>query len=114
MMGQITDSGSGALYDWTREKQMVSEEEWSAYDFWGESASGDWVMPPVTMTTEEGTEYANIYGDIQTFITETIPQFITGSKPMSEYDAFIEQLKTLNIDRCIEIQQAALDRYLSR
>jgi putative aldouronate transport system substrate-binding protein len=47
-------------------------------------------------------------------ISETIPQFITGQKPMTEYDAFVEQLKSMNIDRCIEIQQAALDRYIAR
>jgi putative aldouronate transport system substrate-binding protein len=71
-------------------------------------------MPPVTLTSDEGTEYANIYGDISTMLSETIPQFITGQKPMSEYDAFVEQLKSMNIERCIVIQQAALDRYLAR
>lgn len=115
-MMQITtqDQFHGMLYDWTREKPTVSDEEWSAYDIWGNSASGDWVMPPVTLTTEEGTEYATIYGDIETLVTETIPQFITGQKALSEYDAFVQQLKSLNVDRCIEIQQTALDRYLAR
>lgn len=114
ILGQISDSGFAAIYDWTREKQMVSEEEWAAYDIWGNSASGDWVMPPVTMTSEEGSEYATIFGDIDTLITETIPLFITGAKPMTEYGQFIDQLKSMNIDRCIDIQQAALDRYMNR
>jgi putative aldouronate transport system substrate-binding protein len=37
-----------------------------------------------------------------------------GDKPLSEYDAFVAQLKSMNIERCIEIQQGALDRYLAR
>lgn len=114
MMQQLTDSGYGAFYDWTRNRSTVSDEEWAAYDIWGDSASGDWVMPPVTLTSEEGTEYSVIYGDIETLVTETIPQFITGQKLLSEYDAFVEQIKSMNIARCIEIQQAALDRYLNR
>jgi putative aldouronate transport system substrate-binding protein len=114
MMAQTTDSSYGALYDWTRERPTVSDEEWAAYDVWGKSASGDWVMPPVTLTSEEGTEYANIYGDISTLVTETIPQFITGQKKLADYGAFVNQLKSMNIDRCIAIQQAALDRYAKR
>jgi putative aldouronate transport system substrate-binding protein len=98
MMKQNTENpANGMLYDWTRDKSTVSDEEWAAYDVWGNSASGDWNMPPVTLTSEEGTEYATIYGDISTMISETIPQFITGQKPMSKYDAFVEQLKSMNI-----------------
>ncbi len=114
MMNIYTDSSFGALYDWTRERPTVSDEEWAAYDIWGDSASGDWNMPPVTLTSDEGTEYANLYGDIQTFITESIPQFITGQRPLSKYDEFVSQLETMNIQRCLEIQQNALDRYLAR
>jgi len=114
MMQQLTDPGYGAFYDWTRNRSTVSDEEWAAYDIWGDSASGDWVMPPVTLTSEEGTEYSAIYGDIETLITEAIPQFITGQKSLSEYDAFVEQIKSMDIARCIEIYQDALDRYLNR
>ena len=31
-----------------------------------------------------------------------------------EYEEFVEQLRSYNIDRCIELQQAALDRYNAR
>lgn len=114
MIDMTTDSRYGALYDWTRTKQTVSEEAWGFYDVWSNSSSGDWVMPPITLTSDEGSEFSSIYGDIQTLIGETIVQFITGAKPLSEYDAFAEQIKSMGIDRCIEIQQAALDRYLAR
>jgi putative aldouronate transport system substrate-binding protein len=115
MMQLVADIGMmPGVYDWTRDRSLVSEEEWSAMDIWGDSASGDWVMPWTTLTSEEGSEYSNLYSDIQTLVTETIAMFITGQKQFSEYDAFIGQLKNMNIDRCIEIQQAALDRYLAR
>ena len=71
-------------------------------------------MPPVTLTTEEGNEYANIYGDIDTLVRESIPSFITGAKPLSDWDAFVSQIRSMGIDRCIALQQAALDRYNAR
>lgn len=33
---------------------------------------------------------------------------------MSEWDSFIQTIKDMNIDRCIEIKQQELDRYYSR
>jgi putative aldouronate transport system substrate-binding protein len=110
----ITDGGFGALYDWTAAAKMNSDAVQATQDLWNQYASGDWVMPPVTLTSEEGTEFANIYGDIQTLVTEAIPQFISGQKPMSEFDAFVDQINSMNIARCIELKQAALDRYNNR
>ena len=37
-----------------------------------------------------------------------------GSEPLDTYGDFVETVKGMNIDRCIEIQQAALDRYDAR
>jgi putative aldouronate transport system substrate-binding protein len=114
MQGIMTDGSFGCIYDWSRGFVAYDEETLKAMDIWGDSSSGDWVMPPVALTSDEGTEYSNIYGDIQTLVTETVAQFISGAKPMSEFDGFVEQVKSMNIERCIEIQQAALDRYLNR
>lgn len=114
MSNQLTDSKIGTVSLNIREKQLVSEEAWLSYDVWGDSASGDWVMPSVKVSTEEGNDYSTIMGDINTLVQEVIPKFITGAKPLSEYDDFIGQLQSLNIARALEIQQAALDRFLAR
>jgi len=37
-----------------------------------------------------------------------------GVEPMSNYEAFVEKIKSMNIDRAIEIYQAAVDRYNKR
>ena len=67
-----------------------------------------------TMTGDESTEYANIMSDIATYISENLTAFIIGSKPMSDWDAFIAQVKTMGIDRAQQIKQAAFDRYMAR
>ena len=55
-----------------------------------------------------------LYTDIETLTHENTVKFITGEQSLDDYDAFVEQLHTYNIDRCIELKQAALDRYNAR
>lgn len=117
--GDVLGLYTGALftsswYDPAREKQIVSQNAWDAAAVWNDSSLGDWVMPTITMTTEEGTDYSSIYNDIDTYITETVPNFIIGTKSLDEYSQFVEKIKSMNIDYCIEIQQDALYRYLAR
>ena len=52
--------------------------------------------------------------DIDTYVKESIPKFITGQLSMDEWDGFVKQIKDMNIDRAIELHQAALDRYNNR
>ena len=68
----------------------------------------------MTMTDEENSEYVALYTDIETLTHENTVKFITGEQSLDDYDAFVEQLHTYNIDRCIELKQAALDRYNAR
>ena len=115
MIAIITDSSHATIYDWTRERAMVSEEEWSFYDVWGNSGDNAGILPGrATKSTEEGQEYSRLYSDIETYVNENIPLFIIGTKSMAEYDAFVDQIRSMNIDRCIEIQQASVDRYMKK
>jgi len=71
-------------------------------------------MPPLTPTAEEATEYSNIINDINKYCDESISAFVSGTRPLSELDSFVETLKSMRIERAIEIQQAGYDRYLKR
>lgn len=73
-----------------------------------------WNMPRITLTADEANENSNIMPDITTFVTEKVIGFIIGDVPLTEFDAFVDQIKSMNIDRAIEIQQTALDRYNAR
>ena len=75
----------------------------------------DLLLPScMTMTDEENSEFVALYTDIETLTHENTVKFITGEQSLDDYDAFAEQLRTYNIDRCIELKQAALDRYNAR
>ena len=71
-------------------------------------------MPLVTMTEEENNEYTNIMTDIDVYREEMRFKFITGQEPIENLDQYFEQLKSMNIERAIEIQQAAYERYKER
>ena len=52
-------------------------------------------------------------GDITTFATEFTVNYVMGNASQS-FDEFRAQLKSMNIDRAIELKQAAVDRYNAR
>jgi putative aldouronate transport system substrate-binding protein len=102
-------------YDWERElTPTMSDKAKGAGSVWDKGWENTETLPDVTVSSDESAEYSSIYSDISTLIQEASAAFIAGQRPISEFDAFVEQIKSMNIDRCIEIQQAALDRYNNR
>jgi len=100
---------------WQREWIGAPQSLLDAYEVWNTTSDHDYMLPVnLTLTEEEGSEYANIMGDINTYVSEYMVQFISGAKPLSEIDAFMEQLRAMGIERAAEIYQAAYDRYQNR
>ena len=73
-----------------------------------------YTMPAVSLTTEESDIYTSTYNDINTYVSETVLLFINGDKPLDEFDEFVENIRNLGIQDCLDCQQAAYDRYLKR
>ena len=116
MYSYLCDPAFPTIADWRRGYQTPeSERTLNAADVWAENLLLDWTMPPsLTLTAEEGVEFASIMSDINTYTSEKIINFIIGGEPLSNFDQYVSQIKSMNIDRAIEIQQAALDRYVNR
>lgn len=105
-----------SLQDWKRELASVPEKDLVCYDVWGEATTENAMADPTAygMTVEENTEYAKIMADINTIVEERTNQFITGAVSLDEYDAFVDSLHQMNIDRAIEIVQTVYDRFEAR
>lgn len=73
-----------------------------------------WNMPNLSMTSQEQERYSSINADIDTMMDENLVRFVLGDRPLSELDAFIEELRSLGLDEMVSIEQAAFDRYLSK
>ena len=57
---------------------------------------------------------ATINAAVSTYVKEETTKFIMGLRDLNEFDSYVESLKGLNIDRALEIEQAAYERYLAR
>ena len=65
----------------------------------------------IKYTAEEADELALITTDIESYTDEMVTKIITGELPLDQFDTFREGLKTRNLDRMLEIHQAAYDRW---
>ena len=90
------------------------EQQQKAMVLWSDNDAGSTLPPRMLNTAEESEEINNSITEIETFVEEKTYQFIMGTESMEHYDSFLEQLKTLNIDRVLELKQEAYDRYQSR
>ncbi len=68
----------------------------------------------LTNTAEEGTQFASKYTDIETYVQECNVKFIMGQMSLDDYDSYRDTLKSMGIEDCIALKQAALDRYNAR
>jgi len=94
-----------------REKTLEIQDYWASdYDADNNYAISEHITP----TEEESRIFSATFADIQTLVDENVVKFITGQKDMSEWDAFIDQIKSMGIDECIRVRQAAVDRFLTR
>lgn len=90
------------------------QQQKDALPIWSDTDAGLYRMPNITMTASEATEFNKIMNDINTFKEERLVKYINGSADANDMQEFYDELKNMGIEKAIEIQQAAYDRYLNR
>ena len=91
--------------------QPVQQE---GYRIWSLNEPTQWISNRTTMTADENAEYSKLYTDIETYVQECNVKFIMGQMSLDDYDAYRDTLRSMGIERCIELRQAALDRFNAR
>ncbi|HOJ11944.1 MAG TPA: extracellular solute-binding protein [Clostridiales bacterium] len=92
----------------------IYEAQRNADLMWPKTDMVKHVMPPVTHSKNEGTQYSKIMNDVDTYLQEYSVKVIMGIESLNNFDAYIGQLKNTGIEDAISIQQTALDRYKRR
>lgn len=87
--------------------QINTREEWM-------KADNSIILPMLLPTKEESNEMSGIMSDIYTYTQEMFNSFVTGKTPLSDYSSYVDRLKSMNIDRAVQLEQNAYDRYASR
>ncbi|NOU74988.1 extracellular solute-binding protein [Paenibacillus sp. LMG 31458] len=96
------------------EQYFALDQQKQAVEQWKSTDASVYNIPPLSPTPEEASETAKILNDMNTFVNETTLKMILGSEPIENFDKYIEKLKSLKLDRIIQLKQAALDRFNKR
>ena len=103
------------LFDPTVQLIIYDQDQIDAMEVWSSNMDDLWNYPSgAAMTAAETEEFNGYYSDIATYISTEGISFITGARALSTFDDFVETLHSMGADRCIELKQAALDRYYSK
>lgn len=102
------------VIDENRVRADYIEDQLNAIEVWNNSNDGLYNLPRsgINLTVEESTEYNTMYSDIETYMDENIVKFIVGDKSLDEFDAYVDALMGMGLEKCVAIEQAAYDRYL--
>lgn len=69
-------------------------------------------LPDVYLTAEQNQRVADLSTVINDYVTAESAKFIVGTRPLSELDAYFEELKSLGIEEYIAIYQEAYAPFL--
>ncbi len=69
---------------------------------------------PVTLTTDEAQEAADILAEVRSYANSMISKFVVGIEPIDKFDEYLEQVNDLGLQRALDIYTAALKRYNAR
>ena len=74
----------------------------------------DYVYPSGISFTNEQTDTLAKYGsDLETYLSENYLAFVDGSKPMSEWDAYVSALDGIGLAKILAVYQEAYDAYVA-
>ncbi|NQX71751.1 extracellular solute-binding protein [Paenibacillus alba] len=91
---------------------MATQRE--AVNVWKKTDANKYSLPPITPTPEESSEFAKIMTDVNTLVDEMTLKIILGNEKVDQFDSYVAKMKSLKLDRAIEIQKAANDRFNKR
>lgn len=96
------------------EQSASLPEQKEALQLWSDNDADQTQMPRILLTTEESDKIARIKSDLDTYTSESFMSFILGTMSIDDYDAYLNQLKTIGVDEYVKVYQDAYDRYQTR
>lgn len=112
-------TGVGASGPFVQSKDYImqyyrDDVQKDALAVWSDTDALDHILPNLSYSAEDSSRLSKLMNDIRTNVDETVLKMIMGSKSVSEYDSFVETLKSMGIEEAIEINQKAYDAYMAQ
>ncbi|WP_212508641.1 extracellular solute-binding protein [Litoribacterium kuwaitense] len=70
-------------------------------------------LPQMFLTGEEQSEVSRIRADLDAFVEQMEAKFITGQRPLSEWDDYVATIEDMRVGRLLEIYEGAYERFNS-
>lgn len=67
------------------------------------------IWPQFSYTSQENEKKTQIETDLTSYVNEMTASFVTGKTPFTEWDNYVNKLKSMGLDDCIKICQAAYE-----
>ena len=101
------------LQDFDRQFGAYSDLNLEAMELWTETSDDLYTLPTqVELTTDESSEFSEIWSDLSTYANTEVFKFVMGEYNFDEdWDSFIDQLKDMGLEDGVAIYQDAYDRY---
>lgn len=85
-----------------------------AVALWAATDALDHMLPPVSISLEDGKTYNKISADMDSYAFEWTVQAITGAVSLDDFEDFVATLEDIGLEEATRIQQEAYERYLAR
>ena len=112
-----TFSLAGCAFGYTVQERiylLYEDYQTAAQQYWTEHTDGFMGVPTLSLTTDESATLATYGPDMITYVSETLPKFILGDLPLSQWEDYVNTLTAMHIDDIVAVYQNAYDRYLLR
>jgi putative aldouronate transport system substrate-binding protein len=100
--------------DWEMLYDTYTAEEKATLEIWDGDSSHLLTTSLLSFTAEEGNTNATIMSDINIYVDEMTLRFIRGEEPLSNWDAYVRNVRNMGLDTVVRNYQTAYDRYLNR
>ena len=104
----------GPFYrDETREQSGYTQAQKEASSIWQSNMSIGRGIGSTALNTEESNEVNQFYGDIKTYIEQSVLEFVIGNRDLTEFDEYVSHIEGMGIDKVTACYQDAYQRYLN-
>ena len=88
--------------------QIVAETTWA-------DSSNALVYPPsISLSVADKAFCDSVMDDVNNYISEMEIKFITGEEPLSNFDAYVNQLDRMGIGKALEIYRKAYESHMAK
>ena len=82
---------------------------------WGSNGTTEYELPALSYTEDETSELSTIQTELNTYADEMAVKFVLGTEDIeTKWDEYLEALSQFGMDKTVEINQTAYERFLAR